>query len=170
MKEKHYLNLTNGIEFANELNQKNIPFSFLRMQSSHCESHSWDLFLQNIDHDLLMHLALGYTCYIYDCGSRGTNSTITRAIHQGIELLKFTLHKEWHNKFYEAKNGQSSHFKTIRLDDKTKKRIKYYRKFIIENEPLFDIIPVCKHTLIDGKYDTYKDIIYNNILNNNILK
>lgn len=41
------------------------------MQSSHCEAQDFTGILSNLDHNLLMHLALGYECRIYDFGSRG---------------------------------------------------------------------------------------------------
>ena len=46
-------------------------FSQVRIQSSHCEAQDFYGVLQNLDHNLLMHLALGYECRVYDFGSRG---------------------------------------------------------------------------------------------------
>ena len=38
--------------------------------SSHCEQRDYAGLLGSLDHNLLLHLALGYTCRVYDFGSR----------------------------------------------------------------------------------------------------
>ena len=42
----------------------------MRIQSSHCEVRDHSALLANLDHALLLHLALGFHCRVYDFGSR----------------------------------------------------------------------------------------------------
>ena len=59
---KHFINLSNGIEALEPLTRAGLPIeqvSFMRLQSSHCEAQDFYGILWNLDHNLLMHLALG---------------------------------------------------------------------------------------------------------------
>lgn len=59
---KHFINLSNGIEALRPLDLQGLPVEqicFMRLQSSHCESQDFHGILSNLDHNLLMHLALG---------------------------------------------------------------------------------------------------------------
>lgn len=44
----HFINLSNGAESLPLLKQLGVPFSFTRMQSSHCESQNFDGILSNL--------------------------------------------------------------------------------------------------------------------------
>ena len=71
---RHYINLSNGIEAIGPLLEAGLlpdHVRFCRVQSSHCEAQDFNAILQNLDHDLLMHLALGFDVRVYDFGSRG---------------------------------------------------------------------------------------------------
>jgi len=69
---RHFINLTNGVEALEALRLRGIDPGFVRIQSSHCEANDFYGILKELDHNLLMHLATGSTCLIYDYGSRGT--------------------------------------------------------------------------------------------------
>ena len=90
---RHFINLSNGAEALQALHDAGVPpesISFIRLQSSHCEAQDFNglqhsrsshahaciaitIFpvsrapgiLQNLDHNLLMHLALGFECRCY---------------------------------------------------------------------------------------------------------
>ena len=94
----------------NEASKKNDPYlnnfinireiSFIRIQSSRCESNDLDGILSDLDHNLLIHLALGVPCIVYDCGSRGTKwpddeQGISRAIWSGLSWIKYALKRCW---------------------------------------------------------------------------
>lgn len=66
MKQKIFINLTNGIEAIPELAISDI--SFIRIQSCHCERQKFELIIDNLDYNFLMYLALGYECIVYDFG------------------------------------------------------------------------------------------------------
>jgi len=71
---RHFVNLSNGAEALPLLEGADLPgehVSFCRIQSSHCEAQDFNGVLTNLDHNLLMHLALGFDCRVYDFGSRG---------------------------------------------------------------------------------------------------
>ena len=75
---RHFINLSNGAEALPLL--AGLPaehVSFCRIQSSHCEAQDFNGVLSNLDHNLLMHLALGFECRVYDFGSRGNYWTVT---------------------------------------------------------------------------------------------
>jgi hypothetical protein len=97
--DKHFINLTNGLEVVHEdlgpLQAQEMQF--VRMQSSHLEANNYAAFLQELDHNMLMQLALGYNCYIYDYGCRKTGDTIgqARALWQGIAWTRFVLNRLW---------------------------------------------------------------------------
>ena len=66
---RHYINLSNGIEAIGPLLEAGLlpdHVRFCRVQSSHCEAQDFHAILQNLDHDLLMHLALGFDVRVYD--------------------------------------------------------------------------------------------------------
>ena len=65
-KEKHYYNLTNGLQFKNF----NEPYSFIRIQSTACEQKRWDFIIQDLDNDFLYNLAIGNTCIVYDLSEK----------------------------------------------------------------------------------------------------
>ena len=46
-------------------------FQYFRLQSTHCEVRNYEGIIENLDYNLLMSLALGYVCVVYDYGSRG---------------------------------------------------------------------------------------------------
>jgi hypothetical protein len=59
---KHFINLSNGIEALELLSAAGLPVEhvcFCRVQSSQCESGDFQGILTNLDHNLMMHLALG---------------------------------------------------------------------------------------------------------------
>ena len=70
----HFINLTNGIELLHSLVHDCgvIPsaISFCRIQSSHCETCDFQAVLREIDHNLLLRLAMGDVVIIHDCSSR----------------------------------------------------------------------------------------------------
>lgn len=105
---KHFINLSNGIEAIGPLIDAGVPLdavSFCRIQSSHCEAQDFYGLLQNLDHNLLMHLALGFECRVYDYGSRGNYwdrgdgeselQFVPRAVWWGLEWSRYALHRLW---------------------------------------------------------------------------
>ena len=105
---RHYINLSNGLEALKLLEESGVPASqlrFMRVQSSHCEAQDFNGILSGLDHDLLMHLALGCECRVYDFGSRGNvwvgedggeeQRHVPRAIWWGLEWWRYALNDIW---------------------------------------------------------------------------
>ena len=98
----HFINLTNGIEALDKLPpdlQNNV--NFVRIQSSKCEANDFYGILQDVDHNLLFHLATGAECVVYDFGSRGSqwpgaeDQKVPRAIWWGLEWIRYALTRAW---------------------------------------------------------------------------
>ena len=105
---RHFINLSNGAEALALLDGAGVSpeqISFMRLQSSHCEAQDYAGILANLDHNLLMHLALGFDCRVYDFGSRGNDweamdgtlerRYVPRAIWWGLEWSRFALTRMW---------------------------------------------------------------------------
>lgn len=154
---KHYINLTNGIEFIPGLNELGIKYSFIRLQSTACEQHNWDWFFSNLDNDFLMNVAIGTHCLIYDCSNK---EKPPRAIRQGVELIKYVLNSVWLNKEYvPVDKSMQVYFEHVlkNLNRSVKSKLKYYKKFLLTDE--IRIYDDTKQTTHDGDYAFYKDII-----------
>lgn len=79
-----------------------------------------------------------------------------------MEFIKFVLYKIWLDEDYKPfVNGHdcSDYFKNEynKLDDKTKKKLRYVKKFLNTNK--LDILCICKQTKHDGDYSYYADML-----------
>jgi len=154
MKTVHFINLTNGIEKIPDL----VEYSFIRIQSTACEQKRWDFILQDLDHNLLMNLAMGNKCIIYDFSKKGRS----RALWQGVEWIKFILNIVWFGiepKAIVKKRNVTDYFHEQReaVSRSTIKKLKYYRKFLLTNE--LKCVIVGNITEHDGDYPYYTDLI-----------
>jgi len=116
----HMINLTNGLELLQELIESGHQaegLQFCRIQSSHCEARDFEAVLRELDHNMLLRLALGDAVIVHDCGSRGLvwpsqmelqvgkapsaefdedlTGTVPRAIWWGLEWVRFVLRDIW---------------------------------------------------------------------------
>lgn len=175
MKNKHFINLTNGIEKIPELNSSGIEFSFIRIQSTTLERKDYIKLLQDLDHNLLIHLALGFNCIIYDYG---TNRNISKTIYLGIPFIEYTLNKLWYNldevpyrytrsTYEKLKEPSFGHIyndifihNQNNIKNNLKTKLKYYKKFL--NSDKINIKGVSKSTNNDGKYQYYFELLNNN--------
>lgn len=130
--------------------------NFVRIQSSHCEANAFYSVLENLDHNLLFHLATGARCLVYDLGSRQTKwphqdgleaKKIPRALWWGVEWSRYALGKVWK---IDTEKPTLRGYSTVKLfDEKLNampkalyKKLKYYRKF---DPQIVDLVPVyCK--------------------------
>lgn len=187
MKDIHYLNLTNGLEFLPELQARNLDVRTVRIPSTVLERNNWyNLFIQ-IDNDMLFNLAIGNYVYFYDCGCRREQS---KTIFFGVPLLKYVIEKIWFNlnddnekiqyepvrisryrrgptpaqliniyrEVFEYSNGCDIN----RLRDVIKK-YEYFRKFIGRSREGINLFGVSRSTDNDSKIEYYKDIAYCNV-------
>lgn len=146
---RHFINLTNGIEHLQHF-ADTWAVAFIRIQSTTCEQKDWDRLILDLDNNLLMYLALGHDCHVWDYS---THRRPARAMRQGLELVRFMLEKYWLGNDYQAPTGQSTYFRTIQLSKPAENKLKYYRKFLCA-----DSIRLTGHsetTIHDGDYEWY---------------
>lgn len=170
---KHFVNLTNGIEAIPKLQKEYI--NFIRIQSTTLERNNWYKFFIDLDHNLLMWLALGAECRIYDFG---TNRPVPKTIYQGIPILEYCLNKYWFN--YEADTVMIGRKPTNQkeyvereiyqkyflyhgerlLDAKIQlsTKFKYYRK-ALSNIQRINIVGISAPTSHDSDTQFYKEIL-----------
>lgn len=92
--------------------------------------------LLELDANFLMAAALGHSCMVYDYGSRDRKRGAPRALWYGLEFVRFALNTTWFGEpdripVLRGKNVQRDFKKKLDgLSKSTKKRLKYYRKFI----------------------------------------
>ena len=162
---KHYLNLSNGIEWVEEMEAMKESYSFIRIQSSQCEQGVWNKIIQGVSDDFLLNLALGNWCHVYDTSSQKEKS---RALFQGLEFLRYVLIRVWFKHKPQAAvsrytNGVgkdcTKYFNEefLKLNDDTIRKVKYFRKFLCTEE--LHIVTHCKKSKIDSKYDLLKEIL-----------
>lgn len=151
-----YLNLTNGLEYANEIKD----YKVVRIQSTICEAKNWDKLIQDLDYNFLLDLAQGNKIEIYDTSSR---KKVSRALFQGVEFIKYAINRRWFNNesIKAIVKGQdvTPYFKKEynKLNKNTKKKLDYIKKFL--NTDHISIETNCKNTIYDGKYDYYKNLL-----------
>lgn len=159
----HYINLTNGIEAIPTL-PPSIDYRFIRIQSTICEQHLWNKLLLELNDDLLMNLALGKTCIVYDYGAR---KPVPRSIYTGLEFIKYVLHRRWLCDEYKPIIRRNSHTKINckhefdhyyrNLSKNAKKKIDYYIPYLNTNDiKLYATTSSTKH---DGDKAYYRSIL-----------
>lgn len=152
----HFINLTNGLEALPTLQKLNLPTHFIRIQSTACEQQNFERLMTDLDSSLLLHLALGRCCLVYDYGSRNKERGASRAIWYGITFIQYCLETFWflendvHN---NEGNGQKAvaqraflrgfdarkAFDTAidKFSRPTKRKLRYYAQYV---DPSLDTI------------------------------
>ncbi|GAB5362467.1 hypothetical protein AAMO2058_000799400 [Amorphochlora amoebiformis] len=168
---KHFINLTDGIEVMEDLVELGVPrneIGFVRIMSSQCEQDDFEGILMSLDHNLLMHLALGHICLIYDLGSRQLHWPdhavgIPRAIWWGLEWTRFALSSCWKlgDGLASLRGRDVSNMFARRLlgiSKKIKKKMRYYRTFLRTDR--VNLFGVYRRTEHDADNDFYKKILW----------
>lgn len=163
----HYINLTNGIEAIPELPepiQNRHEFRFLRIQSTVCEQHLWNKLLLELSDDLLMNLALGHTCIIYDYGAR---KPIPKAIYLGVAFIRYVLARRWlaiiPEAVIERKDGKDITCNKIfdhyyrNLSRPAKRKIDYFLPYLHTDAIL--LYAATNETVHDNEKDYYRAIL-----------
>lgn len=158
---KYYLNLTNGIEFLDNMSN-NIDYKFIRIQSCSCERHMWDKIIADLDYNFLIDLALGYKVIVFDTSAKKKES---RAMYQGLKFVEYVLNRVWFNKkedIYVKDVNCKSYFEEAyrTISDNTIKKVKYLRKFLNTNQ--IELKSACITTKHDGDYKYYRKVLIEN--------
>ena len=151
----NYLNLTNGLEYINEIPN----YKLVRIQSTYCEQKLFGRMIQDLDYNFLFDIAQGNIVRIYDTSS---NKKQSRALYQGIEFIKYTLNRRWLNKNVSAyvKGMNVTDYFNVKynsLNTTAKKKLDYVKKFL--NTDKINIEKYCKKSLHDGEWKYFKNLL-----------
>lgn len=161
----HFLNLTNGVEAIDRDYHMYVPpdYHFIRIQSTQCEARVWDKIIIGLDNNFLMHLALGDECLVYDFSAHKESP---RAIYQGLEFIKYILHKRWFNQDYQMiirgnkvpMDFYVNEYNTkVRTNKDAKKKIDYFKKFLLTDK--LNLVTFVGNTKLDGNIAEYKKML-----------
>jgi hypothetical protein len=144
--------------------------SYFRLQSTHCEMRNYEGILENLDYNLLMHLALGYICVVFDFGCRGSavddeREGIPRAYWWGTEWIRFVLDHFWNlegaedpTRMVRGYNAKSTFEEKVKhLPKDIKRRIKYFRPYVQTKR--IHLYPVYSKTDKDGEREYYAALL-----------
>jgi hypothetical protein len=116
---KYFINLTAG------LLQNQYQGEFIRIQSSHLESHAFDRLFYSLSDALLYSLAKNEECCIVDCSSNNIGKVIKRA----IPIIQSILHYRWFNRITNEIEYKYLARILDKLSSETKRKLDYYKKF-----------------------------------------
>ncbi|CAM9349177.1 unnamed protein product [Phaeothamnion confervicola] len=169
--KRHFINLTNGIEAIPLLTAGSIQLAeigFIRIQSSKCEASHFVGVLEDLDTTLLMNLAIGHLCVVYDFGSRGTQWPdgavgVPRALWWGLAWISYVLARLWrlpHRpspvvRGYNVAPAWDAEFRAI--PKALRKRLVYFRRFVrCDRIHLYGVYCPTDH---DGDTDRYAEMV-----------
>lgn len=136
---RHFVNLKNGIEAVPALRDLGLDFDFVRIQSTMCEAGDMEKVVGELDANFLLAAALGYSCVVYDYGSRDKKRGTPRALWYGLEFVRYALNVEWFGApdrvpVLRGKNVSHNFSRALRGFSKSaKKKLRYYRKFLTDD-------------------------------------
>ena len=156
----HFINLTNGLEALPVLQSVGIQPAFVRIQSTLCEQGHLERLITELDATLLLRLALGQTCLIYDFGSRNKKRAAPRAIWYGLEFIKYALADAWNpddrrperRAFLRGHDARAAFDGHIReFSTSTKRKLKYYAQYMpsegLEEVKLYGVYSSTSHDI-----------------------
>ena len=175
MKVIIYINLTTGLEQLKEFQEKfkdgEAEFHFSHLQSTHLEQVNYKAFLNSVDNDMLMYLALDWPILFVDSGSRYKDG-IPRTIYQGLQFLKYVCTRMWFgvdekdlckvkcfncHKFFQEKYAELF-INSDTKDNQLCKKFKYFKKYAVPRE-YFNLVGISQISVFDGKPQEYLDIV-----------
>jgi len=147
--------LTNGIEIMPDGD-----CSFIRIRSTDCERKRYRRILEDVDHNLLMHLALGHHCIVYDCGCISKES---RAVYWGFRWIRYAVEMVWFghsNMLPGPKKLWDRYLARIEAgpDDSLMVKLRYYRRFLKTDKLNLEF--KCKKARRDGEKKWYKEALH----------
>ena len=173
---RHYVNLKNGIEalptLRDDLGVRS--YEFVRIQSSLLENGDCEKMILELDASLLLNLALGRSCFVWDFGSRDVvkGRGNPRALWYGAEFIRYALRKEW---FPEGVGDAARRenvpvvrgkqverewaTKLTMFGRSAKRKIRYYRQFIPDDVRDVRLIGVYRPTTHDDDAEYYREVL-----------
>lgn len=150
---RHFVNVANGIECLPLLEVHD--FEFVRIQSTALEQRLMDHVLRDLDANLIMRLALGERCVIWDAGRR---RQLSRAQWQGLPWIKYALERSWSlprpTPTVCGENVSRLFDQDYRsLRKQTRARLSYFRRWLIHDQELQLEAAMPVSSQLDGRYD-----------------
>eukprot|EP00892_Ulva_mutabilis_P009183 jgi/Ulvmu1/6637/UM003_0275.1 len=164
----HFVNLTNGLEAIPHLSALGLPYQFTRIQSTYCEQNRFEDLIIEADSGLLMGMATGHTCLVWDFGSRNIKRGVPRAVWYGLEFLRYATQRAWlrgsetadDNVAYLRGYNVANDFdeKLQRLGKTAKNKLRYYGKFVPPHMRRVALYGVYDDTAHDSDKHVYQSI------------
>ena len=122
----HWINLTNGLQAIRDYGLTD--WRALRLQSTWCEQKRWEDVLASVPDEMLLRLALGQECRVYDYGARKFQS---RACWQGLEWVRYALTRRWTGELLQPVGRAATMAgyldqQYLRLGDRCRRRLDYF--------------------------------------------
>jgi hypothetical protein len=155
-----FINLTAGLEAIEKCYMGYMnPLQFIRIQSTHLEKNQLEHVLINLDYNFLMKLATGRECIVIDYTSRKRKNNTSAACYRGLAWIRYCINRIWFNRKIQLKRGMHIYFEQEfkKLKDSTRRRLKYFRKFVLVND--INLKYECKPTDHGDDYEYYQDIV-----------
>ncbi|GBF97550.1 hypothetical protein Rsub_10151 [Raphidocelis subcapitata] len=166
---RHFVNLTDGLEAAPTLARLGLPHAYCRVCSTDVEQQNFEALVQGLDANLLMALALGHSCCVWDLGSRNKAKGAPRALWGGLEFVRWCLETMWlpqngaepggvagpqaHLRGHRVTAEFEAHRR--RFSQSTKRRLRYYAKYVPPGTRRLQLVGVYKATFNDSNHDHY---------------
>ena len=168
---QHFVNLKNGVEALPTLRRMGVSsFTYIRIQSSLLEAGNVEKMVLELDSSLLLALALGRSCFVWDYGSRDVNplksNGNSRALWYGAEFVRYATRKEWFGNtsvppVLRGKNVERDFAtKLTMLSRGAKRKLRYYRQFIPDDVDDVRLLGVYKATTHDDDNEFYRDVLH----------
>lgn len=160
MIERHFINLTNGIQAIEEHGLTDVRF--IRIQSTACEQKRWEDILVQLSDDFILSAALGHHCIVYDYGA---NKAVPRAVWQGLEWIKYALWRAWWRRPYRPIGRaitMEPYFaeQYAKLSPRARARLSYFARYCRPGEPRLHIASVTGPTTHDGDFGYYAETLW----------
>jgi len=168
---QHFVNLKNGVEALPTLRRMGVSsFTYIRIQSSLLEAGNVEKMVLELDSSLLLALALGRSCFVWDYGSRDVNplksNGNSRALWYGAEFVRYATRKEWFGNtsvppVLRGKNVERDFAtKLTMLSRGAKRKLRYYRQFIPDDVDDVRLLGVYKATTHDDDNEFYRNVLH----------
>mmetsp|Transcript_1782 Transcript_1782/g.4509 ORF Transcript_1782/g.4509 Transcript_1782/m.4509 type:complete len:334 (-) Transcript_1782:585-1586(-) len=167
---KHFVNLTNGLEALPLLHELGLHYNYIRIQSTACEQQKWESLIVDLDANLLMSLALGQCCLVWDYGSRHLATGNPRALWLGLEFIRYACTKMWLGREAAARcgalprgynaTGQFDEY-LRRFSRPTLRRMRYFSKWVHPQTTELRLHGVYSLTAHDDDSEFYHSILFN---------
>ncbi|KAF5835715.1 hypothetical protein DUNSADRAFT_6994 [Dunaliella salina] len=167
---KHFVNLTNGLEALPLLHELGLHYNYVRIQSTACEQQKWESLIVDLDTNMLMSLALGQCCLVWDYGSRHHKTGNPRALWLGLEFIRYALTKLWFGKEAAARCGAlpRGYNAALQFDEylryfskPTLRRMRYFSKWVHPHTTELRLHGVYSLTTHDDDSEFYHSVLYN---------